>query len=176
MKYYTIQDNGLLIADNEQSLIRFYENVLPLPDDYEEDKYIIKNNELVLNPNWDEIKLEQVKTEKIAENDKKRDEALTGGVTYKDILFDSDTDQKVNLLATVGIIDDEQTIVWYGMDNQPLTCTKEDLINIGGLITGLHSFCWNKNAEIKNEITEAKTIEEVEAVEINYAMEESEAI
>lgn len=176
MKYYTIQDNGLLIADNEQSLIRFYENVLPLPIDYKQDKYIVLNNELVLNPKWDEIELQNIKEEKIAENNSKRDEALNGGVLYKDVLFDSDTDQKVNLLATVSSIDDEQTIVWYGMDNQPLTCTKEDLINIGGLITSLHSFCWNKNAEIKMEIADCLTVDEVKAIEINYEQAEEREV
>lgn len=56
MKYYTIQNNGLLIADNEQALTRFYDNVLPLPEDYEEGKYIVEDGELVLNPNWEEEK------------------------------------------------------------------------------------------------------------------------
>ena len=112
--------------------------------------------------------LVQAKQAKIAENDNVRDEALNAGVTYKNVLFDSDTDQKVNLLAVVTTMGDEETIVWFGKDNQPLVCAKEDLINIGGLITQLHSFCWNKNAEIKAEINYAETIEEVEAIEINY--------
>lgn len=45
MKYYTIQDNNLLIADKEESLTRFYDNVLSLPEDYEEGKYIIGSME-----------------------------------------------------------------------------------------------------------------------------------
>ena len=40
MRYYTIQNNGLLIAENKQALERFYDNVLSLPDDYEQGKYI----------------------------------------------------------------------------------------------------------------------------------------
>lgn len=54
MKYYTIQNDGLLIAENKQALTRFYDNVKPLPDDYEEGKYIVEDNELVLNPNYEE--------------------------------------------------------------------------------------------------------------------------
>lgn len=54
MRYYTI-NNGLLIADSEQALSRYYKTpIYPLPDDFEEGKYIIENNQLVLNPNWDE--------------------------------------------------------------------------------------------------------------------------
>lgn len=56
MKYYTIQNNGLLIAENERVLKRFYDNVLPLPDDYEQGKYIVVNNELVLNTDFEEEK------------------------------------------------------------------------------------------------------------------------
>lgn len=56
MRYYTIQNNGLLIAEKKQALERFYNNVLPLPDDYEQGKYIVANNELVLNPDFEEEK------------------------------------------------------------------------------------------------------------------------
>ena len=139
-------------------------------------KYIWENDKIVITPDYDLILLQQAKENKIKENDLKRDETLNGGVLYKDVLFDSDTDQKVNLLATVSSIDDEQTIVWYGMDNQPLTCTKEDLINIGGLITSLHSFCWNKNAEIKTEIADCLTVDEVKAIEINYEQAEEREV
>ena len=54
MKYYTIQNENLLIADNRQALERFYDNVLELPDDYEACKYIVVEGELVLNPDWEE--------------------------------------------------------------------------------------------------------------------------
>lgn len=137
--------------------------------EYTEEEYIAVGDEYVLKT--DKKAVNQAKEAKIIENDTARDEALNQGVIYKNVLFDSDTDQKVNLLAMVSAMDDEQTIVWYGKDNQPLECDKQDLINIGGLITTLHSFCWNKNAEIKDEINNAQTIEDVENIEINYEME-----
>lgn len=112
--------------------------------------------------------LKMLKEAKIAENDEKRDIALIAGVTYKNILFDSDTDQKVNLLAMVSAMSDDDKIVWYGMNNEALECSKDDLIAIGAFITTLHSFCWQKNAEIKQLIAEAETIEAVNAIEINY--------
>lgn len=108
------------------------------------------------------------KQQRISENDELRDTALSGGVTYQNVLFDSDTDQKVNLLATVGMMSDTDTVVWYGMDNKGLLCTKADLLAIGQLITELHSFCWNNNAYIKEQINNAESIEEVENIEINY--------
>lgn len=108
------------------------------------------------------------KQQRIAENDELRDTALLGGVEYQNVLFDSDTDQKVNLLATVNMMSDTDTVVWFGMDNHGLLCTKADLMAIGGLITELHSFCWQNNAYIKEQIEQAETIEEVENIEINY--------
>lgn len=59
MKYYTIQNENLLIAENRQALERFYDNVLELPNDYEEGKYIVEEGELVLNPNWEEEQAEK---------------------------------------------------------------------------------------------------------------------
>lgn len=81
MRYYTIYDDGLLIADSEDALRRFYNTpIFELPEDYEEGKYIIGEAEepievidydeegnpigshteilmvkkLVPNPNWEE--------------------------------------------------------------------------------------------------------------------------
>ena len=129
---------------------------------------IIEHVEEIIPSPEDLLKI--AKEAKIQENDEKRDIALIAGVTYKNILFDSDTDQKVNLLAMVSAMADDDTIIWFGMNNEPLECTKLDLIAIGGLITTLHSFCWAKNAEIKQLIAEAETIEAVNAIEIDYTI------
>lgn len=112
--------------------------------------------------------LMQAKEQKIAENDKKRDIALLSGVTYQNILFDSDTEQKTNLTAKFLMMSDTDTVTWFGMDNQALLCTKADILAIGQLIEELHSFCWENNAYIKEQIANAETVEEVNAIEINY--------
>ena len=130
--------------------------------------YTYKEGKIVENPEYSTIELNNKKEELIAENDRLRDEKLNGGVTYNNVLFDSDTDQKINLLATYGTMTDDNTIVWYGKDNQGLLCTKNDLWAIGNLITKLHSYCWNKNAYIKEQIENAGTLEELENVIINY--------
>lgn len=134
---------------------------------YTETKTKIKEITTEIIPDPQEL-LRQAKEAKITENDEKRDIALNQGVLYKDILFDSDTDQKVNLLATITTMADDDSIIWFGKDNQPLLCTKQDLVNIGSLITDLHTFCWTTNARIKGLIDSSQTIAEVEAIEINY--------
>ncbi len=137
-------------------------------DDFISGKYIWENNVLVLNPDYNNIKLNKAKEIKITENDSARDTALNRGVVYKNVLFDSDTDQKANLTGAILQMNDTGTVEWFGMNNDSLVCTKEDLLNIGGLITELHSFCWNKNAEIKTAINEAITTEQLEGVNIDY--------
>lgn len=64
--FYTIQNNGLLTAENEYALSRFYDNVLELPEDYEEGKYIVENGELVLNPDY-EAQQQQKERERIGQ-------------------------------------------------------------------------------------------------------------
>lgn len=175
MAYYIIYNNTeIYTAERAEALTNLYPDYVPqvLPSDYNSEKYIVINGQLVLNPEYGNLMLERAKENKIGENDTARDTALNKGVVYKDVLFDSDTDQKVNLLAIVSTMDDEDTIIWFGMNNVPLECTKLDLINIGGLITQLHTFCWGRNAEIKAEIAQAETIEEVESIEIDYTMGE----
>lgn len=164
------KDNNLIILakDTREELEQALKFMVYTSIEETEENYQLYNGQYLT----EEQALPIVKESKIQQNDQARDEALLQGVTYREVLFDSDTDQKVNLLATVTTMGDEDTIVWFGMDNQPLLCTKLDLINIGGLITQLHSFCWNKNAEIKAEINYATTIEEVEAIEIDYTMPE----
>lgn len=42
MRYYTIYNDGLLIANNQEALKRYYDTpIFELPEDYEEGKYII---------------------------------------------------------------------------------------------------------------------------------------
>ena len=65
MSYYTIQSGEIYIAQNKEALTKYYDNVKPLPEDYEVGKYIIENNELILNPDY-EAEQEQKEKERIA--------------------------------------------------------------------------------------------------------------
>lgn len=64
--YYTIQNGVLLLSTNISALSDFYDNVKPLPADYEAGKYIVEDNQLVLNPNYEAEKAQQEK-ERIAQ-------------------------------------------------------------------------------------------------------------
>ena len=177
MKYYahinsknvlTGIDMSTMIADEYGS--SEVENIEVSEDVYiERDKYIYSDGKIILNPEYSTIELNNKKEELIAENDRLRDEKLLEGVTYNNVLFDSDTDQKTNLLATYQMLSDEDTITWYGKDNKALLCTKQDLLAIGKLIIQLHSYCWNMNAYIKEQIELAQTQAELDNIDISYS-------
>ena len=136
--------------------------------------YTYKDGEIILNPEYSTIELNNKKEELITKNDRLRDEKLLEGVTYNNVLFDSDTDQKTNLLATYQMLLDKDTITWYGKDNKALLCTNQDLLTIGKLIVQLHSYCWNRNAEIKLQINNANTLEDLNSIDISYEFEGGE--
>ena len=160
-------DMSTMIADEYGSVD--VKNIEVSEDVYaERDKYIYSDGKIILNPEYSTIELNNKKEELIAENDRLRDEKLLEGVIYNNVLFDSDTDQKTNLLATYQMLSDEDTITWYGKDNKALLCTKNDLLAIGNLIIQLHSYCWNMNAYIKEQIENAQNLEELENIIINY--------
>lgn len=166
--YYIVLNEQLMKSQNKDMLEAYGATAKVLPDDYEENKYIVQGNELVINPNYNTFLFEKAKEEKLKENDTKRDEALEKGVLYKQVLFDSDTDQKVNILATVSLMREDEKIIWFGKDNQPLECKKEDLLAIGNMIKELHALCWNRNAEVKARIGVARDLEDLDAIDIYY--------
>lgn len=119
-------------------------------------------------------KLEEAKNQKLLENVQKRDERLNAGVYYKNILFDSDVDQKTNLQFIAANLNDEETIVWNGKNNEPLECTKADIIAIGAEIAKLTMAVWGQgglNLTYINAINSAQTMAELEVVNIEYPME-----
>lgn len=128
-------------------------------------------NAPIIDVNYEQKLLNEAKKNKLNENIKKRDERLNAGVMYQNILFDSDTDQKVNLMAMVDMMNENDTIIWLGKENHPLNCTKQDLLNIGNLIVQLTSAIWGSeglNQYYINAINDCETIEEVNNIIIDY--------
>ena len=63
--YYTIQNGQILTAENRDALSKYYDSVQLLPADYVISKYVVENNQLVLNPNY-EAELEKQERERIS--------------------------------------------------------------------------------------------------------------
>lgn len=125
----------------------------------------------IMDSTYEQRMLEEAKNIKLNENIKKRDERLNAGIIYKNILFDSDTDQKVNLMAMANFMDENDTIIWLGKNNEMLQCTKEDLINIGNIIAQLTSSIWGSdglNQYYISTINDCTTVEQVNNIVIDY--------
>ena len=150
---------------------------------YEDDNCIIMyaNTEKIVNgvavdrsqdADYIAEQLAEAKIAKLQENINKRDTRLVAGVTYKNVLFDSDQDQKINLSAIASNMSDTDIITWFGKDGvSSLNCTKTDIEAIGKLIIALTQDVWsNLNPTYINKINACKTIEELNEIEIDYAI------
>lgn len=114
MRYYTIQENdSILIANNEQALTRFYDNVYLLPEDYEVGKYIVGEVEEEIEvPDYDEdgnpIIIEYEDTEVVVDYDenfkpigtheitviKHRQQTHTETITRKGLVLNHDWEEE----------------------------------------------------------------------------------
>ena len=132
--------------------------------------YILYNGSYVTK----EELLPNLKGEKLKENETKREQFLVSGVEYKDILWDSDIEQKLNISIQVSTMGDEDVVTWVAMDGvTSLECTKADLLAIGELLTKMTAYVWQfKNPAIKTAIANAQTIEELEEIQIVYDINE----
>lgn len=170
LKPYTLEERvNFIVENNHNNGLRIEETETAL---YAlKDCEILQNDEIIDISN-DPMAIEQIQKAKeirLSENQTKRDVKLLSGVTYKNILFDSDTDQKSNLMFAVASMDDTETITWYGMNNDSLECKKSDLLAIGQLIQELTSYVWgDRNPQYVSAINNAATIDELNAINIEY--------
>jgi len=150
-------------------------------EDFNGNKYALLSSEILKDCEITDIsqtsdylaqQLEQAKQSKLVENQQKRDERIAKGIVYKDVLFDADTDQKVNLIFKSSQMSDTETINWYGQDGfSKISCTKQEIFELGGIIGTLLSKIWeNLNPEYISKINNAKTIDELDAINIDYGV------
>lgn len=134
--------------------------------------YEIRETETALEA-WGEDateRLEDLRNQKYKENETIRDAFLVSGVKYKEVLWDSDLEQKLNISVQVSTMGDEDTVVWVAMDGvTALEMTKAELLELGALLTKMTAYVWQfKNPAIKAAIAEAQTEEELNEIEIDY--------
>ena len=97
--YYTIQNN-LLIKGEKEALEQFYSDIKELPIDYEENKYIVEDGELVLNPNYEEEQ-EQKERERIAKLSLTKREVFLGLFQAKGVTPDQIKAQITDPMALI---------------------------------------------------------------------------
>lgn len=172
MKYYTIVNNSLLTAYKEKALSRFYENVFALPSDYEVGKYIVKDNTLVLNQNFEIEKLKTLKDEKLTLALRMAyDAEENGSVTFKNASFETNTSNISKLtsqynMLNIGAIDN---VLWLSKDDIQVELNQNEILQLLSTISDYTGALWNvKYLSIKEQILNAKTTDELESIEIKY--------
>lgn len=171
--YYTIQNNNLLMADNEQALSRYYDDVKILPSDYNAQKYNIIDNELVLNHDYENELLEETRANKLDEAlAKAYDFEQNGSVEYKNCVFEMSLSNRHNLDNTQEALEKsgKTETPWNDKNDELVTLTLEDVQYIRlNLILGRIKKLWITDyPKYKNQILSAETVEELEQIEINY--------
>lgn len=170
--YLGYQDNKIKFYTENELPKKFYNLDKSV---YTEDEYVLDGDCYVLyDDEYKQKELANAKEEKLKENETIREQFLVSGVEYKDILWDSDIEQKLNLSIQISKMSDEDVIRWLAKDGVTfLECTKADLEAIGELLTKMTAYVWQyKNPMLKTAINNAETIEELDAIEIVYDLGE----
>lgn len=110
---------------------------------------------------------------KKAQNKAAYETALKSGVTYKDSLFDCDTLAAVRIMGQLTAtqtmaIATEETIDWFDYNYQPVSLTIPEFIELAGIVTMNTRRIETLNCSINTAISNAQTMEELDAVEIDY--------
>ena len=110
---------------------------------------------------------------KQAQNKAAYETALKSGVTYKDSLFDCDTVAAVRIMGQLTAtqtmaIATEETIDWFDYNYQPVSLTIPEFIELAGVVTMNTRRIETLNCSINTAISNAQTMEELDAVEIDY--------
>lgn len=136
--------------------------------------YIIEDNKLVKNPNYDEQKLEQAKEDKLKEALLKANSFIEKEACYR---FDNQnsieaTDGNIGKFTAYALgftSGTFETVEWTSKEDNVITLNQEDCFRILTGLGAIQSSIWNEQyIEFKTAINAAQTLEEVEEIEVKY--------
>ena len=112
------------------------------------------------------------KEAKFNENTSKAQQAIQDGyVVFKEAQFETNTQTCSDLTSTMLLMQAGgiESYDWLSKDDKVVTLTLEDFGILGGLIATYKNVVWNvKYLDFKQQIEEATTIEELDAIIIDY--------
>ena len=119
----------------------------------------------------EEAKIKYAKEFKKDEIDNAKNNAIKGGVSYKDKIFQS-AEKDINLLtSTVSLFAITKQLpegfVWISKDNEAVPFTLEELIELGGIMANSVNTNTIKARTLKDKVEQAQTLEEIEAIKWN---------
>ena len=119
-----------------------------------------------------EEKLNEAKQEKHKENLEKAFSAEENGtVLYKDAVFETNSTNISKLTAMLAMINAGivESVQWLSKDDLQVELQKEDLFELGQLISEYTGALWNvQYLCFKEQIENAQTIEEINEINIEY--------
>lgn len=181
MKYFYVENEQITGKGTLRLLDEGTLNIEVSDEVFEnQEMYIYSNGEIILDPNYEETILKKTKEAKHIENNEKASEArynqeFTIKIQEQDCVFDTTAQTQLDLntatnycIATSGTYDG-----WITNNGVELNLSLEDVALIGATFKAKANV-YDKWNEYKQAIDEAETLEEVEAIEINYQEENNE--
>ena len=140
------------------------------------DKFYVKDGILseLTDDEYSAVLFARAKEDKLNQNKKAYDAALKAGVTYKDSLFDCDTLAAVRIMGQMvasqtAAIAAENTIDWFDYNYQPVSLTIPEFIELAGVVTMNTRRIETLNCSINTAISNAQTMEDLDAITIDYS-------
>ncbi|EDP6003964.1 DUF4376 domain-containing protein [Campylobacter jejuni] len=116
----------------------------------------------------EDAKLKYAKEFKKDEIDKAKNNAIEGGVSYKDKIFQSAKKDRNLLTSTVSLFAITKQLpegfVWISKDNEAVPFTLEELIELGGIMANSVNTNTIKARTIKDKVEQAQTLEEIQSI------------
>lgn len=116
----------------------------------------------------EDAKLKYAKEFKKDEIDKVKNNAIEGGVSYKDKIFQSAEKDRNLLTSTVSLFAITKQLpegfVWISKDNEAVPFTLEELIELGGIMANSVNTNTIKARTIKDKVEQAQTLEEIQSI------------
>ncbi|EGM2779823.1 DUF4376 domain-containing protein [Campylobacter jejuni] len=140
-------------------------------------KVLVNSNETELSKEYfsmfcqassEDAKLKYAKEFKKDEIDKAKNNAIEGGVSYKDKIFQSAEKDRNLLTSTVSLFAITKQLpegfVWISKDNEAVPFTLEELIELGGIMANSVNTNTIKARTIKDKVEQAQTLEEIQSI------------
>lgn len=164
-----LDEYGSTDVQNIEVLEEVYNNAQLYGTNY----YIYDNGEIVINPEYETIKLNEAKQAKYNEAlSKAYDYEENGTVEYKNCVFEMSKSNRDNLRDTVdALVATGQTeTTWNDKNDELVILTLEDIqyIRLNLILGNIQKLWITDYPNYLTQIDNAKTVEEVEAIEINY--------
>ncbi|EAK9907381.1 DUF4376 domain-containing protein [Campylobacter coli] len=119
----------------------------------------------------EEAKIKYAKEFKKDEIDNAKNNAIKGGVSYKDKIFQSAEKDRNLLTSTVSLFaitkQLPEGLVWISKDNEAVPFTLEELIELGGIMANSVNTNTIKARTLKDKVEQAQTLEEIEAIKLD---------